>query len=183
MKIPGGFACGVFAVAVLWACATEPPPLVTDPGVSLAGRTNLVVATASNETGKTFDYDFTDTFTDDLKSSLREKGYTITGAKAAPPDALLIQCSFLSYSPGNAAARVVGAGTTEARVKTTVIDKKTGEVVGDLLTTKQVGGGFPLLCPICAAAVVTTTVGEYETILKGVADDVATAIDRSIKGD
>jgi Domain of unknown function (DUF4410) len=179
----GWFVCAVFAMTVLWGCAAEPEPLATEAGVSLAGRTNLAVAPASNDTGQNYDFDVAGALTEDLKSALQAKGYTVSDPKAAPPDALIIQSSLLSYAPGNAAERVVGAGTTETRVKTTAVDKKTGEPVGDLLTTKQVGGSpIALLCPACAVATVAGTIGEDKRILKSVADEVATAIDRRIKG-
>jgi hypothetical protein len=170
-------------MAILSGCAAEPAPLATEPGVSLAGRTNIAVAPASNDTGQNYDFDLTGTFTEDLKSALLAKGYTVIDTKAAPPDALIIQCSFLSYVPGNAAAKIVGAGRSEARVKTTVVDQKTGQVVGDLLTTKQIGGlGFPLLALGPGGVTALPTVGGYKTILNNVADNVATAIDRKIKG-
>jgi len=178
--------CSLVALTVLLlvtGCATEPQPqLVTDPGVSLAGYKELEVAPAVNNTGQTFDFDFVSVFTEDLKSALQAKGYHVSNVNGSTPDALIVQCTFVTYSPGNATERMVGAGTTEATVKTTVVDKKSGKAVGDMVTTKKIGGGFPLLCPACAVIVAASTIGEYKRILQGVADDVASAIDNKIKG-
>jgi hypothetical protein len=114
------------------------------------------------------DFDFAGTFTQDLKSALQTKGYTLIEGEAASPDTLLVQCSFIAYAPGNAFQRwlLPGVGETQATVKTTLVDKKSGRPVGDLVTTKVVTGGF------------LGGLGGYNSVLGSVADDVATAIDK-----
>lgn len=157
---------------LLTGCATEQPQLVTVPGVSLAGYKTLAVAPASNDTGQSSDFDFAAIFTDDLKSALQAKGYDVSDANAAPADALIVQCSFVNYAPGNAFQRwlLPGLGTTQTTVKTTLIDKKTGKALGDMVTIKAITGGF------------FGGVGGYRSILESVASDVSTAIDNKIKG-
>ena len=179
-------ASAVIALAVLWGCATPAPPqLVIEPGASLTGYKNLAVAPVTNDTGQKFDFDFVGAFTGYLKGALTAKGYDVTDASAAPSDALIIQCSFLTYEPGNAVERGFGAGATVAIVKTTIIDKKSGKPVADMVSTKRIGAGTlglpiliaPLSVPLEAAA----TAGAYKSVLQKVANDVATAIDKKIK--
>jgi len=156
----------------LTGCAPEQPQLVTEPGVSLSGYKSLAVAPAANETGQKFDFDFVGVLTKDLKSALMSKGYDLSDSNVSPPEALIVECSFVNYAPGNAFQRwlLPGWGTTQATVKTTLVDKKTGKAVGDMVTTKQVAGGL------------FGGVGAYCSILESVASDVATAIDNKIKG-
>jgi hypothetical protein len=142
------------------------------PGVSLSGLKQLGVAPASNDTGQTYELDIGGVFTNDLVSALRSKGYTVTDPNTAPADTVIVQCSFITYAPGNAAQRwlLPGLGPTEATVKTSLIDKSTGSVLGVMLTMKRETGGGLL------------SVGAYKYILQRVADDVAEVIDRKIKG-
>ncbi len=159
---------------LLTGCATEQPQLVTEPGVSLAGYKTLAVAPASkdNDTGQSADFDFAKLFTEDLKSELQSKGYDVSDANAAPASALIVQCSFVNYAPGNAFQRwlLPGWGTTQTTVKTTLVDKKTGKALGDMVTIKAITGGF------------FGGVGGDRSILESVASDVSTAIDNKIKG-
>jgi Domain of unknown function (DUF4410) len=152
--------------------APSPPELTMQPGASLSASTLLAVAPASNDTGQTYELDITGVFTDDLRSALRSKGYTVADSNTAPPNAVIVQCSFISYAPGNAAQRWIfpGLGPTEATVKTSLIDENTGNVLGGMLTRKEVTGGGLL------------SVGAYKFILQHVANDVADAIDKKIKG-
>ena len=152
-------------------CATQPPELTTQPGVSLSGR-KLIVAPTVNETGKAYDFDIAQVFTSDLQSALQAKGYELASMSQPPPDAVIVQCTFLSYAPGNAAKRwlLPGWGSTEATVKTSLVDHATGRIVGGMLTRKEVAGGGLL------------SVGADESILQTIADDVAGAINDKVRG-
>jgi hypothetical protein len=162
----------IAALLLVVSCTAPPPELEMQPGASLLGRKTLAVAPASNDTGQTYELDIAGVFTDDLTSALRSKGYTVVDATTAPADAVIVQSSFISYAPGNAFQRwlMPGLGPTEATVKTILTDKSTGSVLAGMLTRKEVtsGGLF--------------SVGAYEFILQHVADAVAAAIDKKIKG-
>ena len=166
----------LFLVAVLGVAgctAGRPlPELMMQPGASLSGITQLAVAPASNDTGQTYELDIGDVFTNDLVSALRSRGYTVADPNTAPADTVLVQCSFISYAPGNAAARWLfpGLGPTEATIKTSLINKGTGKVLGAMLTQKEETGGGLL------------SVGAYKYILERLANDVADVIDKKIKG-
>ena len=177
------------AIGVLSGCAArQPPQISTEPGVSLAGYKEIAIAPVSNETGQTFDFDFVSAFTDDLKLALRAKGYDVTDPKASSPNTLIVQCSFAKYEPGNRAERAATdvaalaavallpspglllprAGAAEATVNTTLIDKKTGEALGDMVVTKAVGSGL------------FGGSDAYSSILVSAANDIADAIDNKI---
>jgi hypothetical protein len=142
------------------------------PGASLSGITRLAVEAASNDTGQTYELDISGVFTDDLISALRSRGYTVLDPNTAPADTVIVQCSFISYAPGSAFQRwlLPGSGSTEATVKTSLINKSTGSVLGRMLTEEhQTSGGL-------------YTVGAYKYILERVANEVAEGIDTKIKG-
>ena len=147
----------------------EQPALVTEPGVSLSNYRSFQVAPATNQTGQTFDFDFATVFTQDLATALQAKGYSIVDSAA--PGVLVVQCGFVSYAPGNAFQRwlVPGLGQSQATVKTTLADGKSGEPVADVVTTETVTGGF------------FGGIGGYSAVLQTVANDVATAIDNKMK--
>jgi uncharacterized protein DUF4410 len=164
-------AIGLGFVLLLGGCFnTEQPALVTEPGVSLSTYKSSQVAPATNETGQTFDFDFATAFTQDLTAALQAKGYSVVDASA--PGVLVVQCSFVSYAPGNAFQRwlLPGLGESQATVKTTLADGKSGEPVADVVTTETVTGGF------------FGGIGGYSSVLQTVANDVATAIDNKMKG-
>ena len=141
-------------------------------GASLSGIKQLAVAPASNDTGQTYELDISAVFTDDLTSALRSRGYTVLDPNTAPADTVIVQCSFVSYAPGNAFQRwlMPGLGPTDATVKTSLVNKSTGSVLGIMLTEKRETGGGLL------------SVGAYKYILDRVANEVAEVIDNKIKG-
>ena len=175
----------VLIPAVLWllaGCATGQPQLVMEPGASLSGYKAITVATVSNETGQTFNFDFVSAFAEDLKSALRSKGYDVSDHNASPPDVLIVQCSIMNYVPGNTSKQIstmvllsftwgvtFGSdpwGTSKAGVKTLVVDKRTGQPLAHMVTIEQVDPWF----------------GGYKSILQSVASDIATAIDNKVRG-
>jgi uncharacterized lipoprotein YajG len=163
----------IIAMSLLIAgCVIEQPQVISQPGISFAHYNALGIAPASNDTGQSADFDFAETFTQDLRSALRGKGYQISDASEAPPDGLIVQCSFVNYEEGNAFTRwlAFGLGASKATVKTTLVDKKSGKAVGDIVTVKEITGG------------VLGGIGGYEAVLESVANDVSIAIDNKIKG-
>jgi Domain of unknown function (DUF4410) len=162
----------IAALFLVVSCTAPTPELEMQPGASLLGRTTLVVAPASNDTGQTYELDIAAVFTLDLTSALRSKGYTVVEVTTASADAVIVQSSFVSYAPGSAFQRwlMPGLGPTEATVKTVLTEKSTGSVLGGMLTRQEVthGGLY--------------SIGAYKYILQDVAGAVAAAIDKKIKG-
>ena len=171
MNLPKG-TIGLAVLLLLSGCYNvEQPTLITEPGVSLSSYKSFHVAPATNGTGQTFDFDFAGVFTQDLKTALQAKGYTVVDGDSASSGVLVVQCSFVSYAPGNAFQRwlVYGVGQSQATVKTTLADGKDGKPVAEVVTTEAVTGGF------------LGGIGGYSSVLQTVANDVATAIDNKMK--
>jgi hypothetical protein len=101
------------------------------------------VEPVSNDTGKTFAFDIAEEFANQIRSQLESKGYIVASGSGGTDDALIIRCSIASYAPGSAFTRWLapGAGKTQATVLTSLVDKRTGSAVGEMLSAEAVGGG------------------------------------------
>lgn len=166
------FLLPTLSIFLFVACATTKPQISLTPGASLSSYRILAVARPTvPEHQDGYSLDVAATFQEDLKAALESKGYQVFDVAGAPPGALVVQCTFVSYEEGNAFKRwlLPGWGSTEATVSTKLVDKKTGEHLGDLLSKQQVAAGGLL------------SVGAYRQILKSVAAEVATAIDTKIR--
>ena len=125
---------------------------------------------AINETGETFEFNVIEELTEKVALRLSEKGYIVEKTTMSE-EALVIKNSLMSYKPGNAFERwlMPGAGVTQATVKTTLIDKKTGDVLGEMVTSESVSAGG------------LYSAGAYKTILDTIAKGIAKEIDSRIK--
>ncbi len=161
-------------------------------GVSLSEYKVFEVMPVSNETGKTFKFNVEDELTQHIKAKIKDKGYVINERKEVKDSVLVIKSSLMTYEPGSAGMRLLdlgvevasniryeGIGDTRATVRTSLIDKMTGKVIGEMVTTEQVGTlgslwvhEFPFL-----------TVGAYKRILGGIAKGIANEIDKNVKDD
>jgi hypothetical protein len=143
-----------------------------EDGVSLSRYKAFEIATASNDTGEPLESDVTDTLTADIKSELEARGYKVAETSAEPEDVLRIEAHLLDYKPGSAFARWLapGAGKTQIIVRTFLIDKKTGEQIGEFISDEAVteGGLF--------------TLGADVYTLKSIAKGIADQIDQQMKG-
>jgi hypothetical protein len=162
-----------FAIIALTGCVAATPQIATTPGATLSGYRVLAVAmpiVPKHPDG--YSFDVAETFRDDLKHALSERGYQVADSANAPPGALVVQCEFVTYEEGSAFKRWImpGWGATQATVLTTFADQKTGAPLGSLMTSQAVGAGG------------LYTIGQYRLILISVAGQVATAIDNKIKG-
>jgi hypothetical protein len=101
------------------------------------------VAPVSNDTGKTFAFDIAEEFGNQIRSALASKGYLVAAGSGGTDDALIIRSSITSYEPGSAFTRWLapGAGKTQATVFTSLVDKRTGTAVGEMLSAEAVSGG------------------------------------------
>ena len=67
---------------LLGGCVATGKPMVwVEKNASLTGYKVFEVIPVLNETGKTFEFDITDTLTQNLKARLRDKGYIVTEEK------------------------------------------------------------------------------------------------------
>jgi hypothetical protein len=152
-------------------CETTKPMVRMEEGRSLAKYRTVNVLPVMNKTGETFELDVTAELTHYLKSRFRDKGYMIVEGSEAQGSTLVVKSSILAYKPGSASKRWLfpGAGATQLTVKTLLIDEKTGETIGEMVTAESVAGGGLF------------SVGADKSILKVVAKAIVDYIDKRAK--
>ncbi len=109
-------------------------------GISLAEYKAFEVIPVSNETGNTYDFDVTDLITQEIMSNLKDKGYVITEESSTEKNVIIIKSRLLAFDTGITIKQLVLAdklGTPQATVKTSLIDKRTGKVVGLIMTHEK----------------------------------------------
>jgi len=153
-------------------CATERPMVRMEKGASLTGYKLVEVTPVSNETGRTYDFEVTDVITQYIKSSLQEKGFTVAEITSAEENVIILKSSLTSYEPGSAFKRwlLPGYGKTQCTLKTSLIDKKTGKILGEMVAAEAVGSGG------------LYSIGADKWILNVVAKSISDEIDRKVKG-
>lgn len=158
---------------IISGCVTSKPMMSMLKDVSLAGYKVFEVPPVLNETGKTFEFDVTDTLTQNIKLKLRDKGYIVSDGTATSEEVLVIKSSLLFYEPGSAFKRWLapGFGKTQATVKTSLIDKKTGKVLGELVSVDTVSAGG------------LYSVGADKRILNAIAEGIVDEMEKKAKGE
>ncbi len=122
---------------VVSSCMYAPPePEVwMEKGASLAQYKAFEVLPAQNETGKTFDFDAGATLTAQLIAKLRAKGYAVQAETSPEENVLLLRSSIIVLEEGSLIAIVAEAAY--CTVRTALIDKKTGKILGEMVTSKE----------------------------------------------
>ena len=142
--------------ALIIGCATN----VIDKGFSLSGHKAFEVPPVLNETGETFDYDVTAELTNQIKSALMEKGFSVTDRLE---NAIIIKSSIISYETGST--------RLHCSVKSKLIDKITQKVLGEIVTTRTLHiGGMAL-----------TGLDIDQAILHVVTDDLISEVESRIR--
>ena len=142
--------------ALIIGCATH----VIDEGFSLPGDKTFEVPPVLNETGETFDYDVTAELTNQIKSALMEKGFSVTDGLE---NTIIIQSSIISYKTGST--------RSHCSVKSILIDKITQKVLGEIVTTKRLHVG----------GLASTGLDIDQAILHVVTDDLISEIENRIR--
>lgn len=143
----------VFLAVLVSACAIGTPRVWLEKGVSFAGYQTIELTPIRDETGgqdatgEPFEFDVPGEITKNIKSGLESKGYMVREVTQAPDRALVIQTHLLKYEPGSALGRWMtpGVGKTQSTIKSVLVDKKTGQLLGEIVTTKEVSGGEAVL--------------------------------------
>jgi hypothetical protein len=140
--------------------------------VSLADYKVFEVPPVLNATGKTFEFDVADILTQNIKSKLGGKGYTVSDGSATLEQVVIIKSSLLSYEPGDAFKRWLapGYGKTQATVRTSLIDKRTGKLLAELVSADAVSAGG------------LYSAGADKRILDAIAEGVVDAIEKKARG-
>lgn len=121
---------------VVSGCKYSPPePKVwIEKGTSLSKYKLIEVLPVENETGNIYDFDVSATLRGQLINRLREKGYTVRPA-SPEEDALLIG-SAITVLEGGSIITIFGEASF-CTVRTTLLDKKTGNMLGEMVTSKE----------------------------------------------
>lgn len=153
-------------------CATEKPMTRMEKGSSLAGYKVIEVTPVLNETGKAINFEVTDALTQYIKASLQEKGFLVSEILGSEENVMILKNHLTSYEPGSAFKRWVlpGLGKTQCTLKTSLIDRKTGKVLAEMVAAEEVGSGG------------LYSIGADKWILNVVARSISDEIDRKVKG-
>lgn len=131
------------ASVILSGCITSKPMVSLEKGVSLSRYQAVEIASVRDETGKIYGFNVAASLTRNIKASFQQKGYVLSDGKQTSQEVLLIKCRLLSFEPGSAFKRwlVPGFGKTQATVQTSLIDKKSGKLLGELVSAEAVSTG------------------------------------------
>ena len=142
-------------------------------GVSLASYKVFEVQPVLNETGKSYEFDVAGTLTQNIKSKFRDKGYLVSDETATSEEVLIIKSILLSYDPGSALKRwlIPGFGKTQATVKTSLLDKNTGKMLGEFVSADAVSAGG------------LYSAGADKRILDAIAGGIVNEIEKKAKGE
>jgi len=159
-----------FLLLFLGGCVATQPMVSMEEGASLKNYKVFEVIPAINETGETFEFDVTGELTNKVKLRLSDLGYKVEEVNLSE-GVLVIKNSLMDYEAGNAAGRWLapGVGVTQATVKTSLIDKTTGTIIGEMVTSESVSGGGLF------------SVGAYKQILDTIAKGIVNEIDTRMK--
>lgn len=164
----------VVLTLVLFGCTIAPEPKVwMEKGATLKHYRGFEVMPAQNETGKTFDVDVAAILTEQLVSKLRAKSYTVNAEGQEPQDVLTLRSSVVKYESGS--------GSAECIVRTVLIDRKTGKLLGEMVTGHSVdaaaafAGGLligPIWGPLNLAGSMAQSQKILDTIATGIVDEL-----------
>jgi hypothetical protein len=124
------------------SCASKPVVRMENVD-SLAKYGAFEVVPVTNETGKTYDFDVAGELTKYIKSQLKERGYVVGDNIVGEKSILIIKSSLIAFKPGSAFKRwlLPGVGKTHATVRISLIDKASGTLVGEMVSTEVVSRG------------------------------------------
>jgi hypothetical protein len=144
-----GFGCGAVSHSAQF-----------EPGFVPNGDTRIEVGPVTNETGKTFDADLPQMFTDALTEQLQKQNLLWT--QGLQGDHLIIATKIVEYDEGNAFKRwtLPGWGSTVITLHCELKESGSGKLVGSVEAHRTVsfGGAY--------------TIGAWKTIFGSVAEDV-----------
>ncbi len=181
----------------LQSCAipeTQLTHIRVEVGASLAGYRVFEVEKVTNDTGKTFSFDVSSFFTDELESALRTKGYEIAEQGKQPSKALRITCSIVSYSQSTTGEKAEATALglvpggfyfrpeNTAVVKATLVDQQTGKTMADLISSKsQTETGVIPPISIASGGHAVSLMSAEKLVLRYAAWGLASKIDETIK--
>ncbi len=154
-------SCLLFSLAIVsCGCGSVSHSAEFEPTFVPKADTRIEVGPVTNETGKTFDVDLQQMFTDALSEQLQ--GENLLWTKGQQGDHLIIATKIVEYDEGDAFKRwlLPGWGSTVITLHCELKDSVSGKLVGsvDAHRTVSFGGAY--------------TIGAWKTIFASVAKDV-----------
>jgi hypothetical protein len=126
-------------------CAAPQTQIWKESGVSLKNYHTLEVPAVANDTGKTFEGNFSveEEFTESLRTRLGDQGFRLCKEGEFGDGVLQVKTSMVAYEPGSAFKRwlLPGLGASRCTVKVALLDRKTGKVLSEFVETGNIGGG------------------------------------------
>ena len=155
---------------VLAGCATGKPVVWTEEGVSLSSYRTVRVGEVANATGQASADPVAQALTRGIRDRLREQGIHLSDDANGGDATLVFESRLDLYAPGNAFSRWVtpGEGTTQCRVVGDLLDGRTHDQLGVVLSDRAVSGGGLL------------SAGADSRIVEVVASDIADGIAREL---
>lgn len=143
--------------SLMTGCASER----INSGLSFSGYQAFEVSPVSNETGRSFRFDVGAEITRHIISKLRQEGLNVTDTSGKT---LVIRSRLTLYE-------TQVAGTADCTVRSTLTDKDTGKLLGEIVATRSVSaGGLPQL-----------GLKPERAVLEMVADEIVAQIEERIK--
>ncbi len=163
---------------LLVGCVAPQPFVWMDKGATLANYKVLEVLPAQNETGKTFDIDVGVALTEHLVSKLRVKNYTVSPEGLETQSVLTLKNAIVKYEASRGSADLI--------VRTALMDKKTGRLLGEFVTAHSVdvGSSFMtglLIGPLPAIVSLGGSLAGRQQFLDKVAAGVVDELDKRIQ--
>jgi hypothetical protein len=102
---------------------------------------------------------------------MQSKGYRLADIVVGLENVLILKSSLTEYEPGSPIVLLASPfyGATICTVRSSLIDKRTGNALGEIIVPRTVGGGGPKF-------------GADRRILEAVASDIVDEVDKRIKG-
>lgn len=140
-----GTIISLVSVLIL-GCYTTNPIITVDPNIPISKYELFEVEPVIDDTGKDFDFDVAGELTEQIILKLQGKGYSVIIDSKNKKNILLIRSTLISYEPGNAVKRwlaspLIPAGKTQATVRSILIDKNSGKIIGDIVFAEAVQEG------------------------------------------
>ena len=157
-------------LTVLTGCASTKPKVWIDKDVVLKEYTSFEILPATNDTGKTFDFDIADKVTKRINERISAKGFLLA-QPGAEGKVMVIKTSITSYEPGSVIGRWLapGAGKTQCVIKSTLTSKETGKILAEMVASEAIaGGGF-------------YTIGADKYIINMAVDGIVDELEKQIK--
>ena len=106
----------LFFIIFMSGCVTSKPMVYMERDISLASYSMFEVPPTKDITGETYEFDVSNTLTQNIKSKLRDKGFVVSNGTITSGKILVIKSSLISYEPGSALKRwfAPGYGKTQA---------------------------------------------------------------------